>query len=124
MALISFFFNPKVFLGLTILCVLFAAVAGVVVLSDHAVIQHGSDAETVRRCLDKNGVIQIWTEKDGCTTHNLTPLDGQRKVGDQVRITGMDGQVYEKTSFIPRCGVLCKIEQWLQGKGAVQTWQK
>lgn len=113
-------FLPRAFTTLLLAVILCAAV----ILGVHALEQHGSDAQAVRRCMDERGPFAIWAEKDGCTIHNLVNLEGERKVGDQIRIVAQDGKEYEKTSFIPRNGVLEKIERWLSGKGAVRIFPK
>jgi hypothetical protein len=69
--------------------------------------------------MDERVPLAIWQQPDG-RCHNLVELPGGR-IGDQITTVGKDGRTYELTSFVPRCGILCKIEQWLtRSKGAVK----
>jgi hypothetical protein len=62
MALISFFFNPKVWLWLAILCLLAGGVyaAAISFSQSHGVLAHGTDALAVRTCLNQKGPLQVW----------------------------------------------------------------
>ena len=103
---------------------LFILLASGLILCAHA-LKHGEDAQIVRQCAaDPQNLLSQWSDPNTQCTHNIVKLPGhQREAGDQIRTT-KDGQDLEVTSFIPRCGVLCKIEEWLSGKGAVKVWPK
>ena len=77
MAAINFFFNPKVWLFLTILCLLAGGVyAAAISLSEsHAVPAHGADALAVRTCLEQRGPLQVWWNKDKGFKINVCRLD-------------------------------------------------
>ena len=95
-----------------------------VIYGIHALQQHGMDAQAVRKCMnDPSNLLAVWRQPDG-RCHNLVKLDGEREVGDMVTAEGKDGQTYEITSLIPKCGILCQIEKWLEGKGYQQIWTK
>jgi hypothetical protein len=113
-------FMVKAILILLAACVMCAAI----ILGVHAIERHGSDAVAIRKCMDDRGPFQKWLERDGCATHNLVKLDDGR-VGDQITVKGEDGRTYEVTSYVPKCGILCQIENWLnQTKGAKRIWTK
>ena len=113
-------FLPRAMKTLLLAVILCAAV----IYGIHALKQHGMDAQTVRNCMDDpNNILEIWKQPDG-RCHNLVKLDGERKVGDMVTEKGADGRTYEITSLIPKCGILCQIEEWLKGKGYQQIWTK
>jgi hypothetical protein len=98
-------------------------VLAVAILCAHAVMRHGEEAQTIRRCMDNPGPFQIWMERDGCTTHNLVKLPDGR-TGDKIQVKGEDGLQYEVTDYVPKCGILCKIENWLNDtKRAKRIWR-
>ena len=113
------YINIKPLVAFLLVCIVLAAV----VLGAHAVMRHGDEALAIRKCMDNPGPFQVWLEKDGCVTHNLVKLP-TGKVGDQIQIKGQDGNQYEVTAYVPKCGILCKIENWLnETKGARRIWR-
>ena len=52
------------FIAIVLLAVL-GTVLGAVLLSTHAVKRHGTEAQTIRDCLERNGAIQVWQMVQG-----------------------------------------------------------
>jgi hypothetical protein len=109
------------FLLLVGLLILFAGAT--VYTGMHAVIKHGADALKVQQACNSKNPEQIWQQSD-MVYHCLYDLDNG-KTGDQVVLLDEEGNVIEKTSFIPKGGDLTKIVNWLDKvKGALRIWPK
>lgn len=84
-----------------------------VVLSTHAVIRHGIEAEQIRKCLDKNGtyiVFQNIYDKD--TFYKICRMDNG-KFGLQAVIKTAKG-VFEKTAFIRGTGTWQELVDYMK----------
>ena len=91
----------------------------VLTYSAHAVERHGNDAWEVRRCLENNDPLQVWTSMKDSRVFNVCKLPDGR-FGIQI----CDG-TKECTSFIYRAskGLKVKLEQvenYLKNAGAIQ----
>jgi len=106
--------NPFILMLLALMAVVVAFMMYAVIFQNHAVLQHGTEALAVRQSCSNN-VFVVWKEPCGCE-HNLTRMPSG-KVGDMITKTDGVNKV-EISSFIPKDGVLGRIEYWLLGKGA------
>src|SRR3990167_6338782 len=91
--------NPFAKLLLFALLLTVAAGALGVTLHSHAVDRHGTDAEAVRHCLNKNGPYMVFKNLSEPTWYLLCQID-KAKWGFQA--VSRDGN--EKTAFIPGDG--------------------
>ena len=103
-------FKPLIGL-LLMLAVLVAAVA--VLPQVHAELRHGSDALSIRQCLDQRGPQQVWRSNDRTTFYRLCQLDDgrwglQAAIWDKV----LD-RLVEKTAFVKGEGSWSELTQYL-----------
>ena len=106
------------FIAIVLLAVL-GTVLGAVLLSTHAVKRHGTEAQTIRDCLERNGAIQVW-QSDAEPSVKIFCVDLEPPCG---KIGIMIAQLWpsllsrcdyrERTSFVPRDGTLEEVEEYL-----------
>ena len=90
-----------------------------VVEHNHAIVQHGADAEAVRNCLNQNGPFAVWQKPDGRFLRLCQLPDGH--YGTQ--ICKDEGCLHEITAYIKN--KMTRIEQlikYLENMGAKQIW--
>lgn len=86
---------------------------------NHANAVHGvAEAQSVRDCLNKYGPTMTYREPNG-VIHRLCLDPDTGKWGDLITkiINGVETEV---TSFIPKAGVLARILEWFERKGATK----
>lgn len=89
------------------------------VLSEHAVERHGTEAEIVQACIEKNGAIQEWLQPNGRLARVCQLDDG--KFGIEI----VDEEGNNITAFIKnRMRTLEQVEQYLANKGAQLIWTR
>ena len=92
---------------------LITIVLAAVIYGTHAVARHGTEADQVRECMDRNGPIQRWAYPDNNRIVSVCQMpDG--KFGIQVT-----ERAKEVTSFIKnRVRDIRQVEQYLVNRGA------
>ena len=99
-----------------VLGLLLAVVAIVGVLSQpHAVMRHGDDAVSIRRCLDKSGPQQVWLSRDKSTWYLLCQLPDTRWGFQAVTWDKALGKFVEKTAFVRGNGSWSIVKAYLEG---------
>jgi putative hemolysin len=90
-----------------------------VVEHNHAVVQHGAEAEAVRNCLNQNGPFAVWQKPDGRFLRLCQLPDGH--FGAQ--ICKDEGCLHEITAYVKN--KMTRIEQlikYLENMGAKQIY--
>jgi hypothetical protein len=85
------------------------AIAFGVIYSAHAVVQHGSEAVAVRKCLDSNGPMMTFKHKSEPIWYLLCKLNDGRFGIQAVLKSG-----HEKTAFIPRDGSFKQVMDYIE----------
>jgi hypothetical protein len=98
---------------------LLAALLLAVIYGTHAVARHGTEADMVRECMDRNGPIQRWRYEDNNRIISVCQMpDG--KFGIMVT-----ERAREVTSYIKnKMRDIRQVEQYLTNRGAVKYWQR
>jgi hypothetical protein len=90
-----------------------------VVMQPHAVIKHGSEALSIRDCIDKNGPYQVWQNTlDPNTWYQVCQIEDGRWGLQALAQNGED--MVEKTAFIKGDGSWGALIRYL-GKMAVRV---
>ena len=109
------FYQPRQFSFVKLL--LFAAIAGSVVLGVHAVTKHGNDARQVRECLDQGWELQLWYNPDLDRYIRVCMIQDGR-FGLQV-VESISGKYREITSFVKnKLRTIQQVEKYLTNGGA------
>jgi len=102
--------QPRKLFPLWIVVLIMLLTSLIVVVHEHAVQRHGSDAESIRQCLDDKGPYQLWRNLDGQTYYKLCQFDDSRW-GLQAIVK--EGDVWhEKTAFVRGDGSWNDLEQF------------
>ncbi len=72
--------------------------AAAVQMQNHADLKHGAEAELVRQCIQKNGVLDTWVKPDGRRVDICNVPDG--RYGLHIYALDDNGTVHEITAFI------------------------
>ena len=113
------FYQPRQFNFIKLL--LFAAIAGSVVLGVHATTKHGNDARQVRECLNQGWELQLWYNPDLDRYIRVCMIQDGR-FGLQV-VEAVKGNWREITSFVKnKLRTIQQVEKYLANGGANKLW--
>ena len=121
MTTISMSYKPVKF-PVVLVFVVVAAV-GVGLAITHADVKHGSEAATVRQCLDNGNRIEVWWNPSNAHRIELCKVDDSL-YGLRV-LKNVNGKWEEITAFLKsKMSNLSQVEQYLTNSGAEKIWMK
>jgi hypothetical protein len=87
-------------------------------MANHAVLKHGAEATSIRRCLDSNGPNEVWEftshRRKGFFIFTCQLDDG--KWGIQILQRTKLGQWIEKTAFVVKDGSAFQLKEYVTAR--------
>lgn len=88
--------------------------------SNHAEQGHNRTNE-IRKAYKNNGAFEIWQELKDKKTFHVIVLLNDGLYGDWIITRNSNGNIFEKSVFVPKDGSLDKIHIWLSGKATLYS---